>query len=387
MSEEPESLWTIAREWTRIGMIGFGGPPTHILLLRKLCVTDRRWISATDFEDGIAVTNLLPGPASTQLAILCAWHLRRRLGALVGGICFILPGLVAILALSVLFLAGHPARWVQGAAAGAGAAIGAVAFNAAIGLVPASWTRIGPRWSERGRWLLYAGVGGLVATAGSPVLVLVLLASGLTEVGIRVWSGRPPPSRSYAALPLLASVGSVGGIGALIWEGFKVGALSYGGGFVIIPLMQADAVSVYHWLTNAQFLSAVALGQITPGPVVLTVAAVGYAAAGLGGGLLAAVVAFTPSFVFILFGAPYLNRVRAHASAQAFLTGAGAAAIGAIGGSAIPLGLALTQPWQLGVLVAAIVWLVVFRRNVVVGLIAAAALGVAASFAGLPVSL
>ena len=240
---QSESLWTISREWTRIGLIGFGGPPTHILLLRKLCVTDHGWISAADFEDEIAVTNLLPGPASTQLAILCAWHLRRRLGAIVGGICFILPGLVAILALSVLFLAGHPARWVQGAAAGAGAAIAAVALNAAIGLMPASWTRIGPRWTERSRWLLYAGVGGLLAATGSPFLVLVLLAGGLTEVGIRVWSGRPRAHiRSYAALSVLASVGSVGGIGALIWEGFKVGALSYGGGFVIIPLMQADAV-------------------------------------------------------------------------------------------------------------------------------------------------
>jgi chromate transporter len=349
-------------------------------------VTDRGWISATDFEDGIAVTNLLPGPASTQLAILCAWHLRRRLGAVIGGICFILPGLVAILALSVLFLSGHPAGWVQGAAAGAGAAIAAVALNAALGLMPASWTRIGSRWTERGRWLLYAGVGGLVAAAGSPFLVLVLLASGLTEVGIRVWSGQPRPRiRSYAALSVLASVGSVGGIGALIWEGFKVGALSYGGGFVIIPLMQADVVSVYHWLTNAQFLSSVALGQITPGPVVLTVAAVGYAAAGLGGGILAAVVAFTPSFVFILLGAPYLDRVRAQRSAQAFLTGAGAAAIGAIGGSAIPLALSLVQPWQFGVLIGALAWLVVLRRNVVIGLLAAAAIGVAASLAGVPV--
>src|SRR5271163_3859603 len=109
-------LSTIVREWSRIGIIGFGGPPTHIALLRKLCVEERGWLSAHEFEDGISATNLLPGPASTQLAIFCAWRLRGRLGALIGGVCFIVPGLVIILALSAVFLAAHPRLWPFGAA-------------------------------------------------------------------------------------------------------------------------------------------------------------------------------------------------------------------------------------------------------------------------------
>ena len=140
---EPVRLTTIAREWGRIGCIGFGGPPTHIALLRKLCVDDREWMTASEFEDGIAACNLLPGPASTQLAIFCAWRLRGWAGALVGGFCFIVPGLVVILALSALFLGKHPVEWVRGAEAGAGAAVAAVAVNAAISLVPASWRRAG----------------------------------------------------------------------------------------------------------------------------------------------------------------------------------------------------------------------------------------------------
>ncbi|MGW5696872.1 chromate transporter, partial [Streptomyces asiaticus] len=124
-------LGVIAREWGRVGCIGFGGPPTHIALLRQLCVQRRGWISAAEFEDGIAATNLLPGPASTQLAILTAWRLRGTPGALVGGVCFIVPGLVLILALAALFLAGDPPLWVLGAAAGAGAAVAAVAVQAA----------------------------------------------------------------------------------------------------------------------------------------------------------------------------------------------------------------------------------------------------------------
>ena len=111
-------LVTVLREWGRIGCTGFGGPPAHIALLRRLCVDRRRWLDAREFEDAIAVCNLLPGPASTQLAIFCAWRVRGRLGALAGGLAFIVPGLILILALSVLFLAGTPPTWVRAPALG-----------------------------------------------------------------------------------------------------------------------------------------------------------------------------------------------------------------------------------------------------------------------------
>jgi chromate transporter len=179
------------------------------------------------------------------------------------------------------------------------------------------------------------------------------------------------------ALPALAA-GVVGG-GVLLsvtWVAFKVGALSWGGGFVIVPLMQADAVSHYHWMTGPQFLNAVALGQITPGPVIQTVAVVGYAAAGLGGALLASAVAFTPSFAFILLGGHRFDRVRGDRRARGFLDGAGPAAIGAIFGSAIPLTRALTHPWQYAVLGAALILLLLLRRGVVLTLLAAAGAGV-----------
>jgi chromate transporter len=383
---ERVSLATIAAEWGRIGCIGFGGPPTHIALLRRCCVEERGWLSAAEFEDGVAATNLLPGPASTQLAIFCAWRLRGRLGALVGGVCFILPGLVAILALSALFLSKHPPHWAKGAAAGAGAAVAAVALNAAIGLMPSSWQRIGSRRAEHTRWVVYAAAGGVAAATIGPFLVVVLAACGAAEVVVRELRYRPPTVLpGFVILPVLGAAAAVGGIGAVVWEAFKIGALSYGGGFVIVPLMQADAVHTYHWMTNSQFLNAVALGQITPGPVVQTVAVVGYAAARLRGGIIAALAAFTPSFLFVLFGGPHFARMRAHGGVQAFLTGAGPSAIGAIAGAALPLGLALVHLWQVGVLGAALVWLVVLRRNVVIGLLAAGAVGVAVSFAGLPV--
>ncbi|MEL3948739.1 chromate efflux transporter [Streptomyces sp. LNU-CPARS28] len=374
-------LGTVAREWGRIGCVGFGGPPTHVALLRKLCVERRGWVSAAEFEDGVAATNLLPGPASTQLAILSAWRLRGTAGAVVGGLAFIVPGLVLILALAALFLAGSPPLWVRGAAAGAGAAVAAVAVQAATALIPASRRRAGDRRAARVRWACYVLAGGAAAAMVGPWMVLVLVAAGLLEVGVRTRgaSGR----RAAWPLPLAVAL-PAGGTAALAWVAFKVGALSYGGGFVIIPMMQADAVHTHQWMTDGQFLNAVALGQVTPGPVVQTVAVVGYAAAGIPGGLLAAAVAFAPSFLFVVIGGPRFDRIRAHAGVQAFFTGAGPAVIGAIMGSALPLALALQHLWQYGVLAGAAVWLLVARRGVVSALLTAGALGVAAALVGWP---
>ncbi|HWF83167.1 MAG TPA: chromate transporter, partial [Streptosporangiaceae bacterium] len=297
-------LPVIAREWVRIGCIGFGGPPAHISLLRKLCVDRRRWLSTDEFEDGVATTNLLPGPASTQLAIFCAWRLGGPAGAIVGGACFIVPGLIVILALSALFLATHPPLWVEGAAAGAGSAVPAVALQAAFSLGPASWRRatgqpgaaaqapaeakaesgadqprparrlVVPRWSGV-RWIAYLAAGGVAGALTGPFLVFVLAACGAIELVVRSRSIRlqkngnqkDPDQKNRdqknasrvkrtnsgpvaALLPVaIAAPTAVGGLLAVAWVAFKVGALSYGGGFVIIPLMQHDVVHTYHWMT------------------------------------------------------------------------------------------------------------------------------------------
>jgi chromate transporter len=378
----------VLRAWGRIGCTGFGGPPTHIALLRTLCVERRRWLDPQEFDDAVAACNLLPGPASTQLAIYCAWRVRGRAGALVGGSAFIVPGLLLLLALAALFLAGSPPRWVAGAGTGAGAAVAAVAVQAGWSLVPSSWARTRRRRAGQVRWLGYLAAGVVAAATLGPWLVVVLLACGAVELVTQHLAAGGASGRAVVPAPLLASLGAVVGGGVLLslgWVAFKVGALSYGGGFVIIPLMQGDAVGRYHWLSAAQFLNAVALGQITPGPVVQTVAAVGYAAAGVGGGLLAAAVAFSPSFAFVLLGGAQFDRLRGNTSARAFLDGAGPAAIGAILGAALPLAHALAQPWQYAVLIAAAVLLLVLRRGVVATLLVAAAAGTLVALAGGPI--
>jgi chromate transporter len=377
-------LTTIAREWTKLGCIGFGGPPTHILLLRRLCVQERHWLEPEEFEDAIAATNLLPGPASTQLAIFCAWRLRGVRGAIIGGLGFICPGLTLIIALSAVFLAKHPPIGILGAAAGAGAAVPAVALNAAWGLVPASWRRIGDTRMQQCRWVVYGVAGGACAALIGQYLVIALIACGTVEIVIR---RRALGVNGFSRSLLVGAVHTtaIGGFAALSWEALKVGALSYGGGFVIVPLMQHDAVTTYHWMSGPQFLNAVALGQITPGPVVQTVAVVGYAAAGIGGAFVAAAIAFAPSFAFVIGGGSKFNKVRSNRTVQSFFAVAGPAVIGAIAGSASPLGLSLHMYWQIPVLAGALVWLLLARRSVVGCLLAAGVLGAVLGLVGVHV--
>ena len=406
---QPEpSFAEIGRQWGRIGCVGFGGPPAHVALFRELCVKRRAWLSDEQFERAIAATNLLPGPASTQLAIYCAWRLRGPRGAVLGGLCFVLPGLVLILGLSALFLSGSPPAWLRGAGMGAGAAVAAVAVSAGLGVATPIWRRAAG--ARRRRVVGYALAGGAAAALAGQWLVLVLLACGAIELsvtrliggvpGLLAWSlpawwelarahlREPTPlSRHWPAADLLSLTGTAdpGGTWALLWTSLKVGALAFGGGFVIVPLMQADAVGTYHWMTHGQFLNAVALGQVTPGPVTHTVASVGYSAGGLAGALLASLVAFAPSFSFVLIGASRFERLLVDRRALAFLAGAAPAAAGAIIGAAAPLTTALAEGWQYGVLAAAALALLVLRRGVVSTLLLAGLAGVAAGLLEAPI--
>jgi chromate transporter len=402
------SLETVAREWTRIGVTGFGGPPAHIALLRKLVVDRKGWMDHHAFEDANAACSLLPGPSSTQLAIFCAYRVAGWPGAIVGGLGFIVPAVILILALSLVFLSGSPPDWIKGAGAGAGAAVAAVAVRAGADLLGPSLAKAREEGGALFRWAVYVLAGGVAAATIGPYLVLVLIGCGLIELAIRRLGAEG--GTSVVALPVLALKGTLtagGGLGGrlrdavaaaglpfavvatgsggdLAWMAFKVGALSFGGGFVIVPLMQGDAVHAYHWMSNTEFLNAVALGQVTPGPVVATVAAVGYGAYGIGGGLLAALVAFLPSFSFILLGGGRFERLRGNPTARAFLAGAGPAAIGAILGSAVPLTGALTEFWQFVVLAAAAVALLALRFGVVSVLLSAGAVGAVVALAGGP---
>ena len=377
---DPAPLAAIVRDWGRIGVVGFGGPPAHVALLRELVVDRRGLLDAREFEDANAACGLLPGPASTQLAIYCAHRAGGVAGAIAGGLAFILPGLVAIIVLAAILLGGSPPPWLAGLAAGAGAAAVAVIVAAGVSLGRASLA--GRRGVLLVRAVAYIAAGALATALAGTWVVLVLLGCGLLELALQRGLPRVAGAQAWPALLLMAAT-STTELPALAWTALKVGALSYGGGFVIIPLMQGDAVDAYGWMTRPEFLDAVALGQLTPGPVVQTVAVVGYAAAGLGGALLAATVAFAPSFLVIALGGRWFAALRERRGPRAFLDGAGPAAVGAIVGAAVPLAAGLGEPWQIGVVVVAAAALAL-RRSALLVLIAGAVVGVIVALTGAP---
>ena len=358
---------TVLREWGRIGVIGFGGPPAHIALLRELVVERRGWIPARDFEDANAACQLLPGPASTQMSIFCARRVAGNAGALTGGLAFILPGLLLTIVIAAVALQDDPPEWVQGLGAGAAAAVVAVVAQAGLQLAAASLE--GRSRDALARAVAYALLGGAATVAVGPYVVLVLLACGLAELGGRR-SGRGAVHAWPLALPL--AVTGAAALPALAWTALKVGALSYGGGFVIVPLMQGDALN-HDWLTQAEFANAVAYGQLTPGPVTHTIAFIGWGAAGLPGALLASAIAFAPSFAFVMLGGDRFEAVRSRPGPRAFLDGAGPAAIGAILGAAVLLATALEETWQWAVLAGAAVLLILGRSPLLVLLAGAGA--------------
>jgi chromate transporter len=423
-------LRTVLREWGRIGSVGFGGPPAHVALLRELVVVRRRWLGAREFEDAFAACNLLPGPASTQLAIYCAHRVAGARGALAGGLAFILPGLVAVLAIAAVALADEPPEWVRGVGAGAAAAVVAVIVQAGIALGRASLegrrpdpgaspdrapapdaggsalsgafpdrapapdaggSALSGAFPDRApapdaggsallRAVAYMLAGALAAIFAGMAVVVVLLAAGLAELA---WRRRAAAAVHAWPLALALAAAGASELPALAWTALKVGALSYGGGFVIIPLMQGDAVE-QGWMTAAEFANAVAYGQVTPGPVTHTVAFVGWAAAGPAGALLASAIAFAPSFAVIALAGERFERLRQSAAARAFLDGAGPAAVGAILGAAVTLAATLDTWWQPAVLAVAAAALAL-RASPILVLLGGALAGLAAALAGLAV--
>jgi len=360
----------VLARWGRLGILGVGGPQAHTALLREMMVEREQWLSSREFQDAVAATSLLPGPASTQLAIFCARAVAGVKGAIVGGLAFIVPGFVLIVLLAELFLAHGRNDAVRGASAGVAAAVVVVIVVAGIGFARGFADAQGALLV---RSVLYAVAGAAATVSLGPWVLAVLLGSGIVEVALRL--------RKPAALVWL---GSTAKLGPLVWTAFKVGGLSFGGGLVIIPLMQHDVVTSHHWLTDRQFADAVALGQLTPGPVVLTVSVVGYAVAGVAGAALAAAVAFAPSFAFVLAGAPYFRQLRERPGPRAFLDGAGPAAVGAIFGAAALLApQAWKEWWQPLVVLAAVVAALLGRSSFFV-LVLGLALGLLAAAAGLP---
>jgi chromate transporter len=334
---EGAPLRALIRLFLRLGFSGFGGPLVHIALMETEVVERRKWLSKEQFLDGLALCQMLPGPASTQLGVLICYFQRGLLGGLVGGAAFVLPGFCVMLVLTLLYARFGAIPALQGIFLGiAPAVIAVIGFSAwRLGRTACSNIGLG----------LVAIAGFFLTTLGEVDTVLVLILCGAVWVGYRVFSAHLATTQ-VLALPVLAALAGPEVYARLAWLWVKMGALVYGGGYVIIPVVRGEAVDRWHWLTDRAFLDGLALGQITPGPIVNLSVFVGYQAGGILGSVIAAVGVFTPAFAIVLAAAPLIERLKRWTRFRLFLQGVNAAVVGAIVAATIPLARgAITSPF------------------------------------------
>ena len=330
------SLAAFVLYFLRLGALGFGGPIALTGAMQRDLVEERRWVTKQDFLDGLALAQLAPGPLAAQLAIYLGWVHSRVLGATLVAAAFILPSFVMVLALSALYVRFGGLPWIQGVFLGVGPAAIALIARGALKLARMTLGR------DPLLWVLFAINAAVTAGTGQEVL-WVFVSSGLVALGLRASVARRSPALALAPMVGGLMTGLSGPAGgatlvqlAIYFAG--AGALVFGSGLAIVPFLHGGVVQGYHWLNERQFLDAVAVAMITPGPVVITVAFIGYLVAGAAGATAAAIGVFLPCYLLVILPAPYYRRFAGNASLRHFVAGVTAAAAGAIAGAAFLLG-------------------------------------------------
>lgn len=333
----PYTLLDLVRYFLTLGTLGFGGPIALAGYMQRDLVERRRWFTQQEYVDGLALAQLAPGPLAAQLAIYLGWARAGVFGATAVGLAFVLPSFVIVLGLSALYLRFGGLPWMQGAFYGIGAAVVAIIARSAYKLTRLTLGR------DRLLWGIFLALAVVTAWTESEIVWLFLGA------GVVVLLARAPPRfvRPRAAMAIVPGwlflVSGLRGPAqpSLIWRMTlyfaEAGAFVFGSGLAIVPFLHGGVVNQFHWLTDRQFLDAVAVAMVTPGPVVITVAFIGYLVGGPLGAVLAAVGVFLPCYFFVVLPAPYYQRYGQRPALKAFVLGVTAAATGAIAGAAFVL--------------------------------------------------
>ena len=320
-------LGDLIRLFLRLGFAGFGGPLVHIAMMETEVVERRRWLTKQEFLDGLALCQMLPGPASTQLGVLIC-HTRGGLpGALLGGAAFILPGFCVMLLFTLLY-----ERW--GSLPALGPVFTGIAPAVVAVILFSAW-RLGRSAVTRIDLALLCAVGFILTAKLHLDTALTLILCGATAAALRRLAARTSTARAWTVPALVTAAPEV--YARLAWLWIKMGALVYGGGYVIIPVVRGEAVGRFGWMSDRVFLDGLALGQMTPGPIVNLSVFVGYQAGGLLGSIVAALSVFAPAFAVVLVAAPLMSRLKRLTWIRDFLAGVNAAVVGAIVAATIPL--------------------------------------------------
>jgi chromate transporter len=329
----PFTLRDLLAYFLRLGTFGFGGPIALAGYMQRDLVEERHWVSKSEYLEGLAFAQLSPGPLAAQLAMYIGWLHGGIVGTTLVGIAFILPSFLMAIAVAALYVHYGSLPWIQGMFYGIGAAVIAIITRSAIKLVR------GPVGKDWLLWTIFAVLAVTTAWTQSEIVWLFILC------GVIAMLVKAPPSLHTGAAPMLFmgglspflggihGVASAATVGVLFLFFLKAGAFVFGSGLAIVPFLYGGVVAKFHWLTERQFVDAVAVAMITPGPVVITAAFIGYLVAGPIGAILAAGAVFAPPYFIVLFGAPYYRRFAQNRQVKAFVQGVTAAAVGAIAGA------------------------------------------------------
>jgi chromate transporter len=336
------TTWGLVRYFLYLGSLGFGGPAALLGAMQRDLVERRGWFTKEEYLKGLALSQLAPGPLAAQLAICLGYVHGHVAGATLIGLAFVLPSFLMTVALGALYVAYGGLTWMQAAFYGVGAAVIGIIVRSAWKLIRMTvgqdrllWTvsavmAVVTAWTE-------SEIGSLFILCG--VFTLLLQAPPRRLLG---WAG----SRKNllgAAVPAvwitgLGAPATPALLGEILWYFTKAGAFVFGSGLAIVPFLYGGVVQEYHWLNDKQFVDAVAVAMLTPGPVVITVAFIGYLVAGFGGATMAAIGVFLPVYFFVVIPYPWFDRFSENPQVKAFVKGVTAAAVGAIAGACFVLG-------------------------------------------------
>lgn len=326
------SLWQLMFYFLRLGTLGFGGPVALVGFMHRDLVDERQWITDADYKEGLALAQIAPGPLAAQLAIYLGFVHHRILGATVAGLAFVLPSFLMVVGLGMAYVSYGGLPWMQAVFYGVGAAVLGIM---AIGAHKLSTKSIG---TDKLLWAIFAALA-LVTIVTQSEIAWLFIASGLLVWIVRCKPNFSPrtwavmaPADWHHILPVIADPALLMQIGLFF---AKAGTFVFGSGLAIVPFLYGGVVTEYHWLNDRQFVDAVAVAMITPGPVVITTGFIGYLIAGFQGASMAAVATFVPCYLITIIAAPHFKKWGKNPSVIAFVDGITAAAIGAIAGSVV----------------------------------------------------
>ena len=328
------SLRDLIVYFIKLGTWGFGGPVALVGYMHRDLVENKKWITEDDYKEGLALSQLAPGPLAAQLSIYLGYVHYKILGATLVGIAFVLPSFLMVLVIGYAYVLYGGLPWMQAIFYGVGSAV--------IGIIAIGSYRLTIKSirTDKLLWIIFLVLAVTTFVTEEEILWVILLA------GMVVWFVKAPPkwinSAAHGILPMillqLPPVTTESKLWQIAWFFTKAGAFVFGSGLAIVPFLYGGIVKEYAWLNEQQFLDAVAVAMITPGPVVITVGFIGYLVAGVWGAVVAALATFLPCYLFTVIPAPYFKKYGKHPGIKAFVDGVTAAAIGAIAGAVLVLG-------------------------------------------------